>query len=83
MKILDNTKERISAASGTYPLYAIIADDYSKMYNVTDLKQFDTYNYKSYNVNQARYLRLKELPILAENFDDLPSLLNKYPELFV
>ena len=83
MKILDNTKERVSAATGTYPLYTIIADDYSRMYNVTDLKQFDTYNYKSYDVRQARYLRLKELPILAENFDDLPSLLNKYPELFV
>ena len=83
MKILDNTKERVSAATGTYPLYTIITDDYSRMYNVADLKQFDTYNYKSYDVNQAKYLRLKELPVIAQNFYNEEELHRLYPELFI
>ncbi len=83
MKILDNTKARISAAAGVYVLYTIVPDDYSRMYNVTNLKNFHEYSSKSYDVRGGRFRKLKELPILAENFDDLPSLLNKYPELFV
>ena len=82
MKILDNTKARISAAAGVYVLYAIVPDDYSRMYNVTNLKNFYEYSSRSYDV-RGKFPKLKELPILAENFDDLPSLLNKYPELFV
>ena len=82
MKILNNTKTHIGAAAGVYVLYTIVPDDYSRMYNVTNLKNFHEYSSKSYDV-RGKFPKLKELPILAENFDDLPSLLNKYPELFV
>ena len=82
MKILDNTKARISAAAGVYVLYTIVPDDYSKMYNVTNLKNFHEYSSKSYAV-RGRFSKLKELPIVAENFDGLEELHRLYPELFI
>ena len=82
MKILDNTKARISAAAGVYVLYTIVPDDYSRMYNVTNLKNFHEYSSKSYDV-RGRFPKLKELPILAENFHNKEELHRLYPELFI
>ena len=58
MKILNNTKARIGAAAGVYVLYAIVPDDYSRMYNVTNLKNFHEYSSKSYDV-RGRFQNLK------------------------
>ena len=83
MKILDNTKERVSGGGGVCPLYSIVADDYSRMYNVLDLKDYDLYKCRSYAVNGDKYLRLKELPVIAQNFHNKEELHRLYPELFI
>ena len=83
MKILDNTKARINAGKDTYTLYALVTDDYSRMYNQLHLNSLDDFINDNYTIDDNMRKRLKELPILAQNFYTLKELCRLYPELFI
>lgn len=83
MKILDNTKARINAGKDTCALYALVTDDYSRMYNQLHLNSLDDFINDNYTIDNNMRKRLKELPILAQNFYNEEELHRLYPELFI
>lgn len=83
MKILDNTKARINAGKDTYTLYALVTDDYSRMYNQPHLNSLDDFINDNYTIDDNMRKRLKELPVMAQNFHNKEELHRLYPELFI
>ncbi len=83
MKILDNTKARINSGKDTHTLYALVTDDYSRMYNQLHLNSLDGFIHDNYTIDDNMRKRLKELPILAQNFHNEEELHRLYPELFI
>lgn len=83
MKILDNTKARVNAGKDTYTLYTLVTDDYSRMYNHQHLDSIDGFINDKYTINDNMRMRLKELPIIAQNFYNKEELHRLYPELFI
>ena len=83
MKILDNTKARINAGKDVYTLYALVTDDYSWMYNQLHLNSLDDFINDNYTIDDNMRKRLKELPIIAQNFYNKEELHRLYPELFI
>lgn len=83
MKILDNTKARINAGKDTYTLYALVTDDYSRMYNQLHLNSLDDFINDNYTIDDNMRKRLKELPVIAQNFYSKEELHRLYPELFI
>ena len=83
MKILDNTKARINAGKDTYTLYALVTDDYSRMYNQLHLDNLDDFINNNYTIDDNMRMRLKELPVIAQNFHNKEELHRLYPELFI
>lgn len=83
MKILDNTKARINAGKDTYTLYALVTDDYSRMYNQLHLNSLDDFIHDNYTIDDNMRKRLKELPVIAQNFHNKEELHRLYPELFI
>lgn len=83
MKILDNTKARINADKDTYTLYALVTDDYSRMYNQLHLNSLDDFINDNYTIDDNMRKRLKELPVIAQNFYSKEELHRLYPELFI
>ena len=83
MKILNNTKARINAGKYTYTLYALVTDDYSSMYNQSHLDSLDEFINDKYTIDDNVRMRLKELPVIAQNFYNKEKLHRLYPELFI
>lgn len=83
MKILDNTKARVSASKDTYTLYTLVTDDYSSMYNQSHLDSLDEFINDKYTIDDNVRMRLKELPVIAQNFYSKEELHRLYPELFI
>lgn len=84
MKLLNNTKARIEASSDTYPLYMVITDDYSKMYNITSIT-LDTVRMaidKLYTVTTTR-AKLEELPVIIDHFSSYDDIAKSHPELLI
>ena len=84
MKLLNNTKARIEASSDTYPLYMVITDDYSKMYNITSIT-LDTVRMaidNLYTFTDIQF-RLGELPVIIDHFSSYDDIAKSHPELLI
>ena len=83
MKILNNTKARVNAGKATYTLYTLVTDDYSSMYNQSHLDSLDEFINDKYTIDDNMRKRLKELPVIAQNFHNKEELHRLCPELFI
>ena len=85
MKLLNNTKARIAASNAhTYPLYTVVTDDCSKMYNITSIT-LDAVRRainSLYTFTDIR-LRLKELPVIIDHFSSYDDIAKSHPELLI
>ena len=85
MKLLNNTKARIGAhRANTYPLYAVVTDDCSKMYNITSIT-LDAVRMAIDNlyISTDMQLKLEELPVLIDHFSSYDDIAKSHPELFI
>ena len=84
MKLLNNTKARIEASSDTYPLYMVITDDYSKMFNIKSIT-LDTVRMAIDNLYTVTTIRakLEELPVIIDHFSSYDDIAKSYPELLI
>lgn len=85
MKLLNNTKARIGASNiYTYPLYAVVTDDCSKMYNITSITLDDVRRaIDSLYTSTAIRLKLEELPVIIDHFSSYDDIAKSHPELLI
>lgn len=84
MKLLNNTKARIgTSTTRTHPLYTVVTDDYSKMYNITSIT-LDTVRMAIKNLyNTTARLELEELPVIIDHFSSYDDIAKSHPELLI
>ena len=84
MKLLYNNTS-VGAATTHKLLYTIVSDNYSNMYNVSEVDTdiISVFSEESYCPSPSTKHQLYSLSIIAENFNTIEELMHLIPEYFI